>query len=67
MAEKRIVDIGLLIETVNESFDKAVLESNVDKARFVAEFISLLMEVPVLTKEELHDYVESEYAKSWKS
>jgi hypothetical protein len=67
MADKRIVDIGLLLETVNESFDKAVLESNVDEARSAAALINMLMDIPVLTKEELYDYVKKEYIKSWKS
>lgn len=67
MADKRIVDIGLLLETANESFDKAVSESNVDDARSAAALINMLMDIPVLTKEELYDYVKKEYIKSWKS
>lgn len=67
MADKRIVDIGLLLETANEFFDKAVSKSNVDDARSAAVLINMLMDIPVLTKEELYDYVEKEYIKSWKS
>lgn len=66
MTEKRIVDISSLLEIMNKSLEKAVSENDADKARCLTALISVFMAVPVLTKEELHDYVESEYAKSWK-
>lgn len=66
MTEKRIVDISSLLEIMNKSLEEAVSENDADKARCLTALINVLMVIPVLTKEELHDYVESEYIKSWK-